>query len=71
MKIAIYHNLEKGGALNSIIFLLKHLNIEHTIDLYCFKKNISKELVKKIFIYKTNQPKNIIQNLFWINDQGI
>lgn len=66
MKIAIYHNLEKGGALNSIIFLLKHLNIEHTIDLYCFKKNISKELVKKIFIYKTNQPKNIIQNLFWI-----
>lgn len=66
MKIAIYHNLEKGGALNSIIYLLKHLKNKHEIDLYCFRNNIPKKLVNRIFLYKSNKQKNIIQNLFWI-----
>lgn len=64
MKIAIYHNLKKGGALNSIIFSLKYLKKNNKIDIYCFTKNIPQSLVDNFFIYKINKTKNIFQNLF-------
>lgn len=66
MKIAIYHNLEKGGALNSIIESLKFLKKNNQIDIYCFKKNIPKNLVNNFFIYNLKKTKNILQNLFQI-----
>lgn len=66
MKIAIYHNLEKGGALNSIIESLKFLKKNNKIDIYCFQKNIPKKLVDNFFIYNLKKTKNIFQNLFQI-----
>lgn len=66
MKIAIYHNLKKGGALNSIIFPLKHLKQNNKIDIYCFTKNIPQNLVDNFFIYKIKETKNIFQSLFQI-----
>jgi len=66
MKIAIYHNLEKGGALNSIINPLKFLKKENKIDIYCFQKNIPENLVDNFFIYNLKKTNNILQNLFQI-----
>lgn len=66
MKIAIFHNLEKGGALNSLIFFLKYLKKRDKVDIYCFKKNIPKKLVNSFFIYKIKKTKNIFQNLLQI-----
>ena len=66
MQIAIFHNLEKGGALNSIIFPLKYLKQNNKIDVYCFQKNIPKDLVDNFYLYKLKKTKNIFQNLFQI-----
>ena len=66
MKIAIFHNLKKGGALNSIIFPIKHLKQKNQIDIYCFQKNIPQNLVDNFYIYKLKKTKNIFQNLFQI-----
>lgn len=64
MNIAIFHNLEKGGALNSIIFPLKYLKQNNKIDIYCFKKNISQNSIDNFHIYKLKKTKNIFQSLF-------
>ncbi|MDD2483118.1 MAG: glycosyltransferase [Candidatus Shapirobacteria bacterium] len=66
MKIAIYYNLEKGGALNSIIESIKFLRKYNKIDVYCFQKNISKKLVNNFFIYNFKKTNNIFQDLFQI-----
>jgi len=66
MKIAIFHNLENGGALNSIIFSLKHLKQKNKIDVYCFQKNIPKNLANKFYIYKIKKEKKILKELFLI-----
>lgn len=66
MNIAIFHNLENGGALNSIIFPLKYLKRKNKIDVYCFQKNIPQKLVDNFYIYKLQKSKNIFQNLFQI-----
>lgn len=66
MKIAIFHNLKKGGALNSIIFPLKNLKKNNSIDVYSFQKNIPKKLVDNFFIYKLRNTKNIFQNILQI-----
>jgi glycosyltransferase involved in cell wall biosynthesis len=66
MKIAIFHNLEKGGALNSIIFPLKYLKQKNKIDVYCLQKNIPNNLVDNFYIYKLKKTNNILQNLFQI-----
>lgn len=66
MKIAIFHNLEKGGALNSIIFPLEFLKQNNEIDVYCFKKNIPKNLVDNFYIYKLKKTTNIFKNIFQI-----
>ena len=63
MKIAIYHNLEKGGALNCILESIKHLKKENQIDIYSFKKNIPKNLVSNFFIYNLSNTKNIFQHI--------
>lgn len=66
MKIAIFHNLEKGGALNFLTETLKYIKENNEIDVYCFKKNIPKNLVNHFYIYKIKNKKNIISNLFQI-----
>lgn len=66
MNIAIYHNLEKGGALNFIIEVLKHLNINNKIDIYSFQKNIPNKLVDKFYIYKIKKTNNLLSNLKYI-----
>ena len=66
MKIAIYHNLEKGGALNSIIEPLKFFKEKNKIDVYCFKKNIPENLVDNFFVYNLKKTNNIFQHLFQI-----
>jgi hypothetical protein len=66
MNIVVFHNLEKGGALNSIIFPLKHLKQNNKIDIYCFQKNIPKSLVDNFYTYKLKKTKNIFQNLFQV-----
>jgi len=66
MNIAIFHNLEKGGALNSIIFPLRYLKQNNKIDIYCFKKNIPKKLVDSFHFYHLKKTRKIFQNLFQI-----
>lgn len=66
MKIAIFHNLEKGGALNSIIFPLKYLKQNNEIDIYCFQKNIPQNLVNNYYIYTFQKTNNIFQNILQI-----
>ena len=66
MKIAIFHNLETGGALNSIIYPLRYIKEGNKIDIYCFKKNINKQLVNNFYIYKCKKNKNIFKELFFI-----
>ncbi len=66
MKIAIFHNLEAGGALNSIINSVKYLKEENKIDIYCFKKNIDKQLADNFFLYKYKKNKSIFKELFFI-----
>lgn len=63
MKIAIYHNLEKGGALNFIIEVLKYFKKNNKVDVYCFQKNIPDKLVNKFYFYKINKTNNILSNL--------
>ena len=66
MNIAIFHNLENGGALNSIIYPLKYLKQNNKIDIYCFQQNIPLNLVDNFYIYNIKKTKNIFQNLFQI-----
>ena len=66
MKIAIFHNLEKGGALNSIISPLKYFKQQNTIDIFSFQENIPQNLVDNYYTYKLKKTKNIFQNLFQI-----
>lgn len=63
MKIAIYHNLERGGALNTIIELLKVLKKNNKIDVYCFHQNIPLNLVDDFYIYHIKKTNNIIEHL--------
>lgn len=66
MKIAIFHNLEPGGALNSIIHIIRYIKKGNSIDIYSFKENIPKKLVDKFYIYKFKKEKNILNELFFI-----
>lgn len=66
MKIAIYHNLEKGGALNALIESLKNLKKENKIDIYSFKENIPQNLANNFYIYKLSKTKNIFQHIIQI-----
>lgn len=66
MKIAIFHNLEKGGALNSIIYPLKYLYKSNHIDVYSFKKNIPEKFVNNFFTHKLKTTNNIFEHIFQI-----
>lgn len=66
MKIAVFHNLEKGGALNSLIFPLKYLKDKNIIDVYSFKNNIPKKLGNNFYIFKLNKTNNIFRHLIQI-----
>ena len=63
MKIAIFHNLEKGGALNVIIELLKFFKRNNKIDVYCFQQNIPIDLVDNFYIYHIKKTNNIFEHL--------
>ena len=66
MKIAVFHNLENGGALNFIKLITQNINKNNQIDLYTFRKNINKKLFKKIYQYEIKDKQNIFKNLFYI-----
>ncbi len=66
MKIAIFHNLENGGALNSIIFPIKFLKKNNEIDIYGFQENIPKKIINNFYLYKIKKEKNIFKELFLI-----
>lgn len=66
MKIAIFHNLEKGGALNSLIFLTKNLKKNNYIDIFSFKKNIPQKIANNIFLFNLKNTKNIFSHLIQI-----
>jgi glycosyltransferase involved in cell wall biosynthesis len=63
MKIAVYHNLEKGGALNLLIELIKNLKKDNSIDLYCHQLNISETLFNKTYLYKLKKTSNIFTHI--------
>jgi glycosyltransferase involved in cell wall biosynthesis len=63
MKIAIYHNLEKGGALNSLINTAKILSKNNTIDIYCHQEIVPKNLFQNIHIYKLKKTTNLFNHL--------
>lgn len=66
MKIAIFHNLEKGGALNSMILPLKYLKQKNKIDIYSFQENIPNKSVDNFYPCELKKTKNIFQNIFQI-----
>lgn len=66
MKIAIFHNLDKGGALNSIIFPIKFFKKNNSIDVYSFNKNIPSKVVDNFYLYKIKREKNIFKEMFFI-----
>lgn len=63
MKIAVYHNLERGGALTQLTNLVKSLSKNNTIDLYCHKLIIPRKLFTKIKKYPLKRTSNIFENL--------
>lgn len=66
MRIAIFHNLETGGALNSIIHSVNHLKNGNQIDIYCFQQNIPEKIVNIFYTYELKKEKNIFKELFFI-----
>ena len=66
MKIAIYHNLEKGGALNQLIEIAKILQTNNNIDLYSSQDNIDTKIINKKYIFPLCKTNNIIQHLHQI-----
>ncbi|MBU3935703.1 glycosyltransferase [Patescibacteria group bacterium] len=63
MKIAIFHNLQKGGALNFVTETVRQLNKKHNVDLYCFEKNISTSLFNKTHLSKLNKTNNVFTSM--------
>lgn len=63
MRICIFHNLKKGGALIYLAELIKYLNKKHKIDIYSFQKNKSFKNIKKYYFTKIKKTNNIFQYL--------
>lgn len=72
MKIAIYHNLENGGALNSLVKISEILKKNNTLDLYCHQNITPNNIFKNIYIHKLKKQTNIFghmqQILFELKD---
>lgn len=65
MKVAFFHNLEKGGALNYLVEVSKYLkNNLHTVDLYSFNSNINKVKFDDITIVPLRKTNNILTHMF-------
>ena len=52
MKIAVFHNLPKGGAKRALCELLRGFSKNHQLDLYCFSENEKEFLPIKSFFKK-------------------
>jgi glycosyltransferase involved in cell wall biosynthesis len=66
MKIAVYHNLEKGGAFNYLVQICKELSKEHKIDIYCHKKLVKKNKNIQEILFPLSKPKNLIEYLYQV-----
>ncbi len=66
MKIAIYHNLEKGGALIQLTKIVKNIYKNNEIDIFCHKNLINNRYFKNIYVYKLKKTNNIFQHLLQI-----
>jgi len=63
MRICIFHNLKKGGALIYLVKIVEYLNKNHSIDIYSFQKNKSFHDFKNYYFYKIEKTKNLFQYL--------
>lgn len=63
MKIAVYYNLEKGGALNYLIEIIKIYSVNHKIDIYTHQNNFPKIQNTKLYIYPLSATNNIFSHL--------
>ncbi|MGI5840852.1 MAG: glycosyltransferase [Patescibacteria group bacterium] len=64
MKVAIFHNLEKGGALNYLIEISKCLNNRSiSIDLFSFNNNAPKSYFSNVKIIKLKKSNNIFDHI--------
>ncbi len=61
MRICIFHNLKKGGALEYLVKIVEYLNKNHSIDIYSFQKNKSFHSFKNYYFYKIKKTKNLFQ----------
>jgi glycosyltransferase involved in cell wall biosynthesis len=66
MKIAIFHNLEKGGALNQITSIIQFLSPNNTIDIYSFNENIENCTVNCQYFLKLKKTHNLFSHLYQI-----
>ena len=67
MKICIFHNLKKGGAIHYLSQITKHLQKNNTIDVYSFQKNTKPKIFKNYYYTEIKQTKNIFEHLLQIN----
>lgn len=71
MKIAVFHNLPKGGAKRVIFEVFKRLSKKHTVDLFTTTTSERKFLplkrvVKKEYVFRLKIPKNFLSLQFFI-----
>ncbi len=67
MKIAIFHNLKKGGALNFVKSISGNLKSKNNkIDIFSFENNIPKNKYNHLYLYKLKKTKNAISQMFQI-----
>ena len=63
MKICIFHNLKRGGALIYLVKIAEYLNKNHSVDIYSFQKNKLFRNFKNYYFYKIGKTKNLFQYL--------
>ncbi|MFA5828130.1 MAG: glycosyltransferase [Candidatus Shapirobacteria bacterium] len=67
MKIAVFHNLYTGGALNYMNNLVKCLSIQNSVDIYSFQKTTPINIKNvKYYTYDLNKTNNLFQHLFQV-----
>ncbi len=63
MRICIFHNLKKGGALIYLAKIAEYLKKSHSVDIYSFQKNKSFHDFKNYYFYKIKKTKNLFHYL--------
>ncbi|MBU1130401.1 glycosyltransferase family 4 protein [Patescibacteria group bacterium] len=66
MKICIFHNLKKGGALKYLIEISRLLRQQHSVHIFSFQKNIPKQIYDKINVTKLRKTNNIFGHLYQV-----